>query len=242
MRIALDGKKALVTGGSRGIGRAVVHSLAAAGADVVACYRTHSDAVDSLSKELADLPGDHHLIQADVGRPDDVSRLVEECRSRFGRLDVVVNNAGTISHVPFADLPIEEWRRVVDVNLTGVFTVIQQALPLLSADASIVLIGSKAATVGIPLRAHYTATKSALTGLARSLCKELGPRGVRVNVVAPGVIETTELPPEVEARYQAITSLRRLGRAEEVANAVTFLASDLASYVTGATVNVDGGT
>jgi 3-oxoacyl-[acyl-carrier protein] reductase len=242
MRISLHGKKALVTGGSRGIGRAVTLGLAAAGADVLACYRQDGEAVDSLARELKEIPGDHHLVKADVSDADDVDRLAQECRDRYGRLDVVVNNAGAISHVPFADLAPQEWQRVIDTNVTGVFAVTQRVLPLLPAGASIVLIGSKVAAVGVPLRAHYTASKAALVGLTRSLCKELGPRGIRINVLAPGIVDTVELPPEQTRRYQQIISLGRLGRPEEIANVATFLASDLASYITGETINVDGGT
>jgi 3-oxoacyl-[acyl-carrier protein] reductase len=176
-----------------------------------------------------------------VADPADVDRLIEECQVRLGGLDVVVNNAGVISHVPFARLDAAEFARVLNTNLTAAFLVTQKALPLFGDSASVVNIGSRVATVGIPLRAHYTAAKAGLAGLTRSLCKELGPR-VRVNVVAPGVIATeAELPPEVLAKYESMTALRRLGRTEEIAGAVLFLASDLSSYITGETINVDGG-
>ncbi|GAA3428005.1 SDR family NAD(P)-dependent oxidoreductase [Streptosporangium sandarakinum] len=240
--ISLAGKKALVTGGTRGIGRGVVLALARAGADVLTCYRNESEHVGTLERELKAIGGDHHVVRADVGSPEEIDRLIDECRTRLGRLDVVVNNAGVISHVPFADLPLEEWHRVVDTNLTAAYLVTQKALPLFGESASVVNVGSRVATVGIPLRAHYTAAKAGLAGLCRSLAKELGPRGVRVNVVAPGVIATeAELSPEVLARYRQMTAVRRLGRTEEIANTVLFLASDLAGYITGETVNVDGG-
>ncbi|GAA3602643.1 SDR family NAD(P)-dependent oxidoreductase [Nonomuraea rosea] len=242
MDIRLDGKAALVTGGTRGIGRAVTLGLARAGAAVLACYRTESEAADSLARELKSLGGEHRLVKADVSDPAEVTRLVEECSAAFGGLDIVVSNAGAISHIPFPELSLDEWRRIIDTNLTGAFTLTQQALPLLRPGSSIVYIGSKVAMVGLPLRAHYTASKAALIGLARTLCKELGPRGVRVNVVAPGIIDTAGLPPERTTQYERIISLGRLGRPEEIAAVVTFLASDLASYVTGETINVDGGT
>jgi 3-oxoacyl-[acyl-carrier protein] reductase len=190
--VVLDGKKVLVTGGSRGIGRAIVLALAGAGADVMTCYRTEGEAVDSLARELKNTTGDHHLIRADVSDQDDLARLIDEAGQRYGRLDALVNNAGVISHIPFAELSLQEWRRVLDNNLTAPFEVTQRALPLLPEGASVVTIGSRVATIGIPLRAHYTAAKSGLIGLTRSLAKELGGRGIRVNVVAPGPIETEE--------------------------------------------------
>jgi 3-oxoacyl-[acyl-carrier protein] reductase len=198
--------------------------------------------LDRLARELKEIPGDHHVVQADVGDADSVTALIEECRTRFNRLDVVVNNAGVISHVPFERLAPAEWHRVLDTNLTGAYLVAQGALPLLDQGSSIVNIGSKVATVGIPLRAHYTAAKAGMIGLTRSLCKELGPRGIRVNMVAPGVIATeTELPDEVRERYEGMTALRRLGSTADIAAVVCFLASDLAGYITGETINVDGG-
>ncbi|MBB4895193.1 3-oxoacyl-[acyl-carrier protein] reductase [Streptomyces olivoverticillatus] len=248
MDLSLDGQHVLVTGGTRGIGRAVVLALAEAGADVVTCHRQDGEAAESLARELKALPGDHHLVKADVGNPEDVARLVEECRTRFGTLDTIVNNAGVISHIPFAELPLEEWRRIVDANLTAPFLVTQKALPLLSPGASVVNIGSRVATVGLPLRAHYTASKAGVIGLSRSLAKELGPRGIRVNVVAPGVIETeeaTKLPPEeyeaLQQRYRHMTALGRLGLPAEVASVVVFLASAASVYLTGEIIHVDGG-
>ncbi|MFD7907135.1 SDR family NAD(P)-dependent oxidoreductase [Kitasatospora sp. NPDC057904] len=248
MSIDLTGKRILVTGGSRGIGRGIVLALARAGARTVACYRTESPAVESLRGELAATGGEHHLVQADVSVPEDVERLVSAAKERFGALDVVVNNAGVISHVPFPELPLEEWRRVLDTNLTAPFLVIQKSLPLLSAGSSVITVGSRAAVIGIPLRAHYTASKAGLIGLTRSLMKELGPKGIRVNLVAPGVIETEEFetaPPEevarVKSRYQGLTGLGRLGTPDEIAGAVLFLSSDLSAYVTGETIHVDGG-
>ncbi|MBP2708282.1 SDR family oxidoreductase [Microbispora sp. RL4-1S] len=239
MQIKLTGKRALVTGGTRGIGRACVRALAEAGADVVVCHRQGGEPVETLSRELRLTGGDHRFVQADVSRPDDVARLIGECGPH---LDILVNNAGVISHVPFHELSLEEWQRIVDTNLTAAFAVTQRALPLLTGGSSVVFVGSKVATVGMPLRAHYTASKAGLVGLSRTLCKELGPRGIRVNVVQPGIIQTMDIPADRLKHYEAIVSLGRLGRPEEIANVVTFLASDLAAYITGETLNVDGGT
>jgi 3-oxoacyl-[acyl-carrier protein] reductase len=240
--IDLSGRKALVTGGTRGIGRGITLALARAGADVVACHRSDSEHADQLAHELKAIPGDHHVVRADICDGADVTGLAQECRDRYGRLDVIVNNAGVISHEPIDRLPMEEWRRVLDTNLTGAYLVVQAMLPLLGNGASVVNIGSRVATVGIPLRAHYTAAKAGMIGLTRSLCKELGPRGIRVNLVAPGVIATEAvLPDAVRTTYEGMTALRRLGDPADIAAVVCFLASDLAAYVTGETINVDGG-
>ncbi|TYB60580.1 3-oxoacyl-ACP reductase FabG [Nonomuraea sp. PA05] len=242
MELRLAGKKALVTGGTRGIGRAIVLTLARAGADVVTCYRQEGEAAEQLARELKELGDNHHVIKADVGVPGDVTRLAEECRTRFGTLDIVVNNAGSISHIPFAELTAEEWQRVIDTNLTGAAFVVGGTLPLLGEGASIINVGSRVATVGVPLRAHYTAAKAGLIGLTRSLAKELGSRGIRVNVVAPGPVETEiDIPAPVRERYRNLIALGRLGVSQEIANVVLFLASDLASFVSGETIHVDGG-
>ena len=244
MSIRIDGKNALVTGGTRGVGRGIVLALAQAGASVTACYRQDEEAAQSLARDLKEVGGEHHVISADVCRSEDVAALIEQCRERMGALHIVVNNAGTISHVPFAELSLAEWHRVVDTNLTAAAQVIQQALPLLTSGSSVINVGSRVATVGIPLRAHYTAAKAGLIGLTRSLSKELGPLGIRVNLLAPGVIDTAaagQLPAEIRTRYNALTALGRLGLPAEVGAAVVFLASDESSYITGETLHVDGG-
>ncbi|GAA3732016.1 3-oxoacyl-[acyl-carrier protein] reductase [Spinactinospora alkalitolerans] len=248
MDMDLKGKTALVTGGVRGVGRGIVLTLARAGMNVTTCYRQESEAVETLRRELKETGGRHHVVRADLSDPGEVESLLDRCAEHAGSLDLVVNNAGVISHVPYAELPLDEWNRVVATNLTAPFLVIRHALPLLGEGASVVNIGSKAAEVGIPMRAHYTATKSALVGLTRSLAKELGPKGIRVNVLALGVIETEamEAMPEeqrsaMRERYEAKTALGRLGTPEEVGSAVLFLAGPASRYVTGATVHVDGG-
>ncbi|WP_250562623.1 SDR family NAD(P)-dependent oxidoreductase [Sphaerisporangium fuscum] len=244
VNLDLSGKNALVTGGTRGIGRAVVRALAQAGANVTTCYRSDEEAAADLARELKEIGGDHAVVRADVSRPEDVDDLVAACRARQGGLDVLVNNAGVIGHQPLERMSLDEWHRVVTNDLTGVYLVLRGTLDLLGDGASVVTVGSAAALRGLPGRAHYTAAKSGLIGLSRTLAKELGPRGIRVNVVAPGVIDTDDPPGQVSEQQRRLTSviaLGRLGRPEEVAGVVLFLASDLARYVTGETVTVDGG-
>jgi 3-oxoacyl-[acyl-carrier protein] reductase len=248
MNLALEGKKALVTGGTRGVGRGIVLALARAGVDVVTCYQQESDYVGSLERELKEIGGNHLVLRADLTHPQEVAALVARAGEALGHFDLVVNNAGAISHIPYAELPLEEFQRVFTTNVTAAHLVIQHSLPLLRAGSSVVSIGSKAVDAGIPLRSHYTATKAALAGLNRSLAKEFGAKGIRFNLVSLGVVETEnlfKLPEDQQKlmveRYSAKTALGRLGTPEEVAGAVLWLASDLSRYVTGSTVSVDGG-
>jgi glucose 1-dehydrogenase/3-oxoacyl-[acyl-carrier protein] reductase len=240
----LAGRRALVTGGTRGIGRAVVLGLARAGATVVVGHQRQTEEAESLRRELKDTGGDHLLVQADVADPVQIGELIEATGTHLGGLDIVINSVGTISHIPYAQLPLEAWTQVLATNLTATHLVTQGALPLLGGSGSVVNIGSGAGLVGVPLRAHYTAAKTGLIGLTRSLSKELGAKGIRVNLVSPGVIETDQAAGMPEAARTAYTSripLGRLGEADEVAAVVLFLASDVSSYVNGATFTVDGG-
>ncbi|MGW6705033.1 SDR family NAD(P)-dependent oxidoreductase [Streptomyces sp. NPDC054956] len=249
MDLELRGKKALVTGGTRGVGRGVVLALAHAGVDVITCYQRESDFVTSLESELKEIGGNHHVLRADLSQPEEIAGLLQQVGELTGgRLDLLVNNAGAISHIPYKDLPLDEWNRILATNITGAHLVIQHALPLLGEGSSVVSIGSRAVDAGIPLRAHYTTTKAALVGLNRSLAKEFGSQGIRFNVVALGVIETENfyaMPADqqklMSERYGAKTALGRLGTPDEVAGAILWLASDLSRYVTGNTIGVDGG-
>jgi 3-oxoacyl-[acyl-carrier protein] reductase len=240
----LTGRRVLVTGGSRGIGRVTTLAFARDGADVVTCSRHDDEDAANLARVLKDAGDTHRVVRADVTRPEDVERLMESCRLALGGLDVVVNNAGAHGQAPIDRLDRDEWRRVLDTNLTSAYLVTQAALPLLGPGASVVNIGASVALRGRPATAHYAAAKAGLIGLTRSLCKELGPRGIRVNTVAPGVVETEPgagLPPEVHAQLTAMTPLGRLGTPEDVADVVLFLAGDGARHVSGVTLNVDGG-
>ncbi|WP_018681853.1 SDR family NAD(P)-dependent oxidoreductase [Actinokineospora enzanensis] len=244
MTLGLTGKNILITGATRGIGAGITRAFAAAGSSVVGCYRSDDAAAAALAAELADTPGEHHFVRADVADPADVQVLVKTARERLGALDVVVNNAAAISHVPFAELELAEWNRVLTAGLTSAYLVTRAALPVLADGGSVVNIGSRVAVVGVPLRSHYAAAKAGLLGLTRTLAKELGGRRIRVNTVAPGAILTEEaaaLPRERLARYEAMAALGRLGDPAEVAGVVVFLASGLSTYLTGQTLTVDGG-
>jgi NAD(P)-dependent dehydrogenase (short-subunit alcohol dehydrogenase family) len=244
MDIELAGKHAVVTGGSRGIGRACVLGLARRGAAVAAVYNRESDTVRALAAELESIGNGSYVVQADVSSAEDVDRLVDEARERFGAIEILVNNAGVVSHKPLAELDLAEWRRVLDTNLTGLFLVTKRVVEAMPAGGSIVNIGSGVALRGMVGRVHYASSKAGAIGMTRALCKELGPRGIRTNLIAPGIIETDQtagLTDEGRARYEKLTALERLGEPEEIADVVLFLASDLSRYVSGQTIYVDGG-
>lgn len=244
MDLNLAGKRALVTGGSRGIGRGVALALAQQGVLVAACYQQESEAVSSLEKDLKGYHPRNFVVQVDVSDQASVARLGEKVSQQFDGLDILVNNAGVISHIPLEKMELEQWEQVLTTNLTSLYLVTRAMLNVLVDGGSIINIGSAVATVGIPLRTHYTASKAGVVGFTRSLSKEVGARSIRANVVAPGVIDTHQaagLSPEQRARYAGMAALGRLGQAEDIANVVLFLASDLSRFVSGTTINVDGG-
>jgi NAD(P)-dependent dehydrogenase (short-subunit alcohol dehydrogenase family) len=218
--------------------------LAQSGASVAACYNRESDDVRRLRGELEAIEGAGYLAQADVSDPASVDGFVSEAAERFGGLDILINNAGVVSHAMIEQLELDEWHRVIDTNLTAVYLVTKAALPAMPEGSSIVNITSAVAMRGMPGRTHYISSKAGLIGLTRALCKELGRRGIRVNALAPGIIQTdqtSDLDEAGRARYAGLAALNRLGQPEEIASVALFLASDLASFVSGVTLNVDGG-
>ncbi|MFJ9824442.1 SDR family NAD(P)-dependent oxidoreductase [Streptomyces sp. NPDC101160] len=244
MEQGLAGKRVLVTGGTRGIGRTTALAFARAGARVVVCSRTAGADADSLVRELKETGDGHLVVRADVTTSAGAAELAERARESLGGLDALVNNVGVDGQVWFEELPEDEWHRVMDANVTSAYLVTQAALPLLADGASVVNVGSSVALRGRVRGVHYTASKAALIGLTRALCKELGPRGIRVNTVAPGLTETEPgagLPPEAVTRIVGMTALGRICRPEDVAGAVLFLAGDTSAYISGVTLNVDGG-
>lgn len=237
----LAGKRVLLTGGTKGIGRATTLAFAAAGATVVTCGRAVSADSDSL---VAELGAEHRVLTADLTDREEVAQLVKSAQEHLGAIDVLVNNVGVDGAVMFDDLDEDEWHRVLEHNVTVTYRVSRAALPLMNDGGSIVNVGSSVALRGRVAGVHYTASKAALIGFTRALCKEVGPRGIRVNSVAPGLTETEPgagLPPAAVERIVGMTALGRICRPEDVAGAVLFLAGDTSRYVSGATLNVDGG-
>jgi 3-oxoacyl-[acyl-carrier protein] reductase len=234
---SLEGKTALVTGGSRGIGRAIALELGRAGASVVVGYRAGRDEAEAVAAEIGG-----RALQADVADPEAAKALVEEA----GDLDILVNNAGITRDGLLARMPDEDWRDVIETNLSAMFyTCRAVARPMMKKrGGSIVNISSIVGVHGNPGQTNYAAAKAGIIGFTKSLARELGSRGVRANVVAPGYVSTqlTDiLPDEAKAAMLAATPLGRLGDPADVAGAVRFLCSDAASFITGEVLLVDGG-
>ena len=248
MDLDLRGKRALVTGGTRGIGNRIVRTLAAHGVDVVTCSRSDSPESRELATDLRSTGGNHHVVTADVADAEQLNNVFDLVSSEFGGLDIVVANAGVLNHVPYQELSPDEWQRMLATNLTGPHLTIQGALPYLQHGGSVVTIGSETSKRGVPQRAHYDASKTALIGLNNSLAREFGTSNIRFNVLSLGGIITeemdamsTEQRDARHAQYAQRASLGRLGNTDEVAAAVLWLASDHSSYVTGSEIRVDGG-
>jgi 3-oxoacyl-[acyl-carrier protein] reductase len=234
---SLEGKHALVTGASRGIGRAIAIELAAAGASVVVGYRSGKDEAEALAAEIGG-----RAIQADVSSAEEARRLVDEA----GDLDILVNNAGLTRDGLLARMSDEDWRTVLDTNLSSCFYTCRAVTrPMMKKRAgAIVNVSSIVGVHGNWGQTNYAASKAGIIGFTKSLAKELGSRNVRANVVAPGYVKTQltdVLPEEATAAMLTNTPLGRLGEPDDIAGAVRFLCSDAASFITGEVLLVDGG-
>jgi 3-oxoacyl-[acyl-carrier protein] reductase len=234
---SLEGKNALVTGGSRSIGRAIAVELAAAGASVTIGYRSGKDDAEAVAGEI-----DGRAVRADIAHPEGAAQLVEAA----GDLDILVNNAGITRDGLIARMPDADWRDVVDTNLSAVFYTSRAVARSMMKrrTGAIVNVSSVVGLRGNPGQTNYAASKAGIIGLTKALARELGSRGVRANVVAPGYITsrlTNEISEEMRALMLENTPLGRLGDPEDVAGAVRFLCSDAAAFITGEVLLVDGG-
>ncbi|PTM59100.1 3-oxoacyl-[acyl-carrier-protein] reductase [Desmospora activa] len=242
----LSGKIAMVTGGSRGIGRAVAVDLAKAGADVAVLFAGNFDAAEETASRIRETGQRAEIIQCDVADAAQVNEAVKQVVESFGRIDILVNNAGITRDNLMLRIKEEDWDQVINTNLKGVFLCTKAVTrPMMKQRfGRIINISSVVGLVGNPGQANYTAAKAGVIGLTKTAAKELASRGITVNAIAPGFIETdmtTKLGDDVQKELLDQIPLSRFGKAEDIAHAVTFLASDRASYITGQTLKVDGG-
>lgn len=242
---SLQGQVAIVTGASRGIGRAVAIALAADGASVVVNYASSSAAADELVAQITEQGGSALALQADVSKAGQVDTLVSATLEKWGRIDILVNNAGITRDTLLLRMKPEDWQAVIDLNLTGVFLCTRAVAKgmLKQRSGRIINIASVAGQMGNPGQANYSAAKAGVIGFTKTVAKELSSRGVTVNAVAPGFIATdmTEGLPNTDEILKFIP-LGRFGQPEDIAGMVRFLAADpAAAYITGQTFNVDGG-
>ena len=239
-------KVAIVTGGSRGIGRAIVLMLAAEGADVVFTYNKSVSEAEALAAEVERLKRKAIALQMDVRDFAKARELIEKAKEGLGRLDILVNNAGIIRDKALMMMTEEDWTEVIDTNLNGTFNVTRSAIVtfLKQKSGAIVNITSVSGVAGMSRQTNYAASKAGIIGFTRSLAKEVAPYNIRVNAVAPGFIETdmlAGLKDSFKDELKARIPLSRLGKVEDVSKAVKFLLSDAAGFITGQTLVVDGG-
>ena len=244
--LTLEGKTALVTGASQGIGETIARRLAAAGAAVLVAARNEEKAA-AVAASIAEGGGTAEAVRLDVADPASVSEVFRGIAERHGKLDVLVNNAGITDDGLLLRMSKESWDRVIATDLTGVFLVTQEAVKLMMKKrvaGRIISVGSVVGLMGNAGQANYAAAKAGVVGFTMSLAREIGSRGITVNAVAPGYIETPMTAALSDDQRRALAGkivLGRLGTGEDVAGAVLFLASELASYVTGTVLNVSGG-
>jgi 3-oxoacyl-[acyl-carrier protein] reductase len=246
MQLDLTGKSVLVTGGTRGIGRAIVEAVAAAGARVAFSYRASAETAEELRQRLEEAGGEAMAIQGDAADFQSAQDTVQQVLDAYGSVDVVVNNAGVTRDNLLIRMSEEDWDQVIGTNLKSVFNFSKAVYrPMMKQrSGSIINVSSVVGVMGNAGQANYAASKAGIIGFTKSLARELGGRGVRANVVAPGYVETEMTASLPEAAQQAMLGGVPLGRPAQptdIANAVLFLASDASSYITGHVLHVDGG-
>ena len=246
---SLAGKTALVTGASRGIGRGIALSLAKVGATVAINYRENQPEAMATADEVEKLGVKAIIVKADVSKKDDCIGMFAVIKQQFGSLNILVNNAGVVAMGPAENVSEEEWDRVLNTNLKGQFLCIQEAIKIMPAGGKIVCISSIASGgvgVGFGNIAHYAASKGGVVAMVEDLAIELGPKGININAIGPGIIESDMTAgmlsdEKIKAGFLQRIPKGRIGRPEDIGTAVVFLASDEADYITGVTLYVDGG-
>jgi 3-oxoacyl-[acyl-carrier protein] reductase len=240
----LKGKTALITGASRGIGRGIAKKFAENGAFVGINYHSYEKGAKETQKLIKDNCGDGILLKGDVSNPKEVENIVNTFIEKTGQIDILVNNAGVYNRKYFDELTIDTWNNILSINLTGCFNLCKLTIPHMKKGSKIIFISSQLALKGSTHGADYATSKAGILGLARSLALELSDRNINVNSVAPGTINTdiiANYTEEMKKERIKDIPLKRLGTAEDVANTCLFLASDLSDYITGETINVNGG-
>lgn len=241
----LEGKVALITGASRGIGKATAIKFAENGAAVIVNYHESKVAADSLVEQIESMGGKALAVKADVKNYNELKEMFNTIKERFGRLDILVNNAGVLKDGLIMMTSENDWENIINTNLKGVFNSIQIASKIMMKQGGgrIINVSSIVGTHGNAGQVVYSASKAGVIGITKSAAKELAPYGISVNCVAPGLIDTDmtrHLKPEIKDRLISNIYMKRMGRPEDVANVILFLASDLSNYVNGQTIGVDG--
>lgn len=242
----LKGKCAVVTGATRGIGRAIALKLGQLGANLVINYRSKDEEAVTLKEELLALGVDVLVVKGDISLDADAKKLIDEAKNKFGSIDVLVNNAGITKDNLILRMKEEDFDQVIDVNLKGTFNCLKHAAPIMVKQRSgkIINLSSVVGIIGNAGQVNYSASKAGVIGMTKSLAKELGGRGINVNAVAPGYIQTdmtAELNDKTKEQLQGAIPLKRLGEPKDVAEVVAFLSTDASKYITGQVINVDGG-